>query len=643
MQSRSLFLSLFQLNKTTTWWAGVLLVLLVGQITLMGLLGVKGRDAMKNRAEKSESRLIKQGAVFENEEQRKREIFRAIKLRDFVTSGLWYGAAIGAGIVSFLILSIKWWGKAVRPDSQNINFPSRRILFWILGIMLVGMVLRVPRMELSLYNDESFTFRRFIHGHFKNDSKTGELKFSKHSWEQTLWGNKYGNNGAFYSSLARLGHDVWQKTTGAADGQVGESALRLPSLVAGSASIVVIGLLGYLCLGARAAIIAALLTALHPWHLRYSTEARGYGIVIFLAAIILLALILAIKQGRWRWWILFGLAQFLCLWTYIGSIYFLVPVNLVSLAWMMQSERDRIPRWFVVNTLGAVFFLQVALPCLPQIYLSLSALDVFRGSTGVNDTIEILAYLLSGMPVVNNSPANFWSPAWQNIGVAGSVIFALVAAVFFFALVRLLFSRNANLIFVFAVGLAAVFFTILMSNITESVNHHWYLIYALPSFLLIMAATIDLLWKSRFSYAGPALLVVLISSFSFPFLAYSKQSKEQLHGVVTRVHGEVYPFAKTSQQPLFAAFWSDTIYDPSLIYTPTLLDLKNAMKRARLEKRPLFVEFGYRALALRGSEEGTKGLVNFIEDSGSFELVKIFHGLEETQFTHYLYRLKDES
>jgi len=33
-------------------------------------------------------------------------------------------------------------------------------------------------------------------------------------------------------------------------------------------------------------------------------------------------------------------------------------------------------------------------------------------------------------------------------------------------------------------------------------------------------------------------------------------------------------------------------------------------------------------------------LVAYIEDSGKFEHLKTFHGLEEAQFTHYVFRLK---
>ena len=505
----------------------------------------------------------------------------------------------------------------------------------------MGLAVRLPRMELGLYNDESFAFRRYIHGRFKSDPETGGLKFTKFTWQQTLWENKYGNNGAFYSILARLGHDVWQKSTGAADGEVGEAALRLPSLLAGSASIVVIGLLGYICFGAKASILAALLAALHPWHLRYSTEARPYGVVIFLAAIIILAIILAIREGRWRWWIVFGLAQFLCLWAYIGSLYFLIPINLITLAWMLKSGKDRIPRWFVLNVLGAVFFIQLIAPSLPQIYQSLSGMEVFKGYTGFDDSIEIVAYLISGMPLANNSPDNPLSPAWENAGMTGTVIFWSFVVIFLIGCFRIFVSRDGNAVFVVTAGIGAVLFTIGMSNLAGSVNHHWYLIYALPSFIIMMAGTIDYLWRSRFSFAGPALLLAVLCSFVFPFWAYLQQSKEQLAEIVSHVHGDVYPFSGAGERPLFAAFRSDTVYAPDLIYTPSLEDLKMAIARAKLEKRPLFVEFGYRALVVN-SEGTSKGLVDFIENSGNFVLVKTFYGLEETQFTHYLFRLKTD-
>ncbi|MCF6312398.1 MAG: glycosyltransferase family 39 protein [Verrucomicrobiales bacterium] len=621
-------------------WGITLLVMLIAQITLMISIGEKGRDAIETRLSRTHEKLAKDGTVFDDEAQRSRKIVRSIKQAEFVSTGLWYGAAVGGGIVLLLLFSIKWWSLKIEPIAPSISFPPRRTLYWILGIAVIGLTVRLPRMDLSLYNDESFNFTRFIHGQFKDDKITGEPSYKANSWKKTIWGNIQGNNGVFYSILARVCHDSWQKLVGAADGEVGESALRLPSLLAGTASIVVIGLLAYIWGGARMALIAAWLTTLHPWHLRYSTEARPHGLVILFASILLLTLILAVREGRWRWWIGFGLTQFLCLWAYIASVYFLVPLNLAVLVWMLMTKRDRIPRWLFVNALGAVLYLQLAAPALPQIASALSSAG-FKGYTSLRNVIEILAYLVSGMPLVDSVPENPWSPAWQNIGVTGEVLFYLMAAVLLFGLLRVLLSKNAKAIFISVVGVSSVAFTIAMSNLNESILHHWYVIYALPVFILIMAATVESLWSSRirmFRVAGPFLLVGMMASFGYPFIAYSRQSKEQLRPIMMTIRGDVYPFDSESARPLVAAFWSDTIYDPTLTHTPSIAEVDKAIAQAERENRPFFIEFGYRPFSLHVKN----GLVPYIEDSGKFELIETFYGLEETQFTHYLYRLKNQ-
>ncbi|NOY00058.1 MAG: glycosyltransferase family 39 protein, partial [Verrucomicrobia bacterium] len=326
----SLFQSSPRFDKSSKWIVILLVALLAGQIAVMLTFGEKGRTAMKNRVERTAAKIINNEA-YKTATEREHRIFRSIKLNEFVSSCSWYSAAFGSIVVSILLLSFRWWGAKISPAAKFFSLPSWRLVLWILGISLIALTMRLPRMDLGLYNDEAFNFTRYIHGQFENDAESGNPKFHKHNWPQTLWGNRAANNGVLFSILARVSHDIWQKSTGAVDGEVGEFALRIPSLLAGAAGISVIGLLAYVCIGARASVIAALLTALHPWHLRYSTEARAYGIVMLLATTILLSLILAIREGRWRWWLLFGGAQALCLWAYIGSVYFLIPTNLIAL------------------------------------------------------------------------------------------------------------------------------------------------------------------------------------------------------------------------------------------------------------------------------------------------------------------------
>src|SRR5437763_12995814 len=83
--------------------------------------------------------------------------------------------------------------------------------------------------------------------------------------------------------------------------------LRLPALLAGTATIPLIYTLGVRTVGRRAAPLASALTALSPFMIYYSAEARAYGLLMFLLAGSTLSMLLAIDSGRRRWWVLYAL------------------------------------------------------------------------------------------------------------------------------------------------------------------------------------------------------------------------------------------------------------------------------------------------------------------------------------------------
>ncbi|MCW3029232.1 MAG: rane protein-like protein [Solirubrobacterales bacterium] len=68
----------------------------------------------------------------------------------------------------------------------------------------------------------------------------------------------------------------------------GEFALRLPSALAGIATVPVAWAIGQELAGRRAAIIAAALVAVNPLFVWYSQEARAYGLFVLTASLALL-------------------------------------------------------------------------------------------------------------------------------------------------------------------------------------------------------------------------------------------------------------------------------------------------------------------------------------------------------------------
>jgi len=69
---------------------------------------------------------------------------------------------------------------------------------------------------------------------------------------------------------------------------------------------------------ARAGLLAVLLLALHPWHIRYSTEARGYTLMLLFFILTVWALMAGRPRDEplRRHWLLFALASFLAAWSW---------------------------------------------------------------------------------------------------------------------------------------------------------------------------------------------------------------------------------------------------------------------------------------------------------------------------------------
>ena len=195
-----------------------------------------------------------------------------------------------------------WIGPARVAGLDTSGPPPLRGFWTLLGIILVvACALRLPRMSLSFYNDESHNYVRLIGGDWKTFSET-EKKFRTPPWSDTAFRNTSGNNGFFYSLLARCCLETWRAVSHAPTGVVREWPLRVPSLLAGLATVAGVALVLKRVGRPTAGLVASLLLAIHPWHVRYSTEARGYGLMMACLVFGLYFLVRAWRSGRWGIW-----------------------------------------------------------------------------------------------------------------------------------------------------------------------------------------------------------------------------------------------------------------------------------------------------------------------------------------------------
>jgi 4-amino-4-deoxy-L-arabinose transferase-like glycosyltransferase len=114
--------------------------------------------------------------------------------------------------------------------------------------------------------------------------------------------------------------------------------MRLPSLVAGGATIPMVYLVGLRTVGRRAALVAAALTTFAPFMIFYSGEARGYGIVVAFVLLSTLSMLAAAREGRTRSWIAYGAWSCAAVWTHYIAV-FPLAAQVVWLLWTHPHTR----------------------------------------------------------------------------------------------------------------------------------------------------------------------------------------------------------------------------------------------------------------------------------------------------------------
>jgi hypothetical protein len=188
--------------------------------------------------------------------------------------------------------------------------------------------------------------------------------------------------------------------------------MRLPSLVAGVISLPVIFWLGERTVGRRAGLLAAALTALAPFMVYYSTEARAYALMMLFTMVSTLALLAAVDSGRRRWWWLYGICACAALYSHYTCGFVLV----VQYAWVIWVHPEH-RRAATLASIGALIGL---LPWAPGFIADLhSPTTKLLSALSPFSVHYILLYL------------RHWAFGYPYLGVSsvpGPVAYGLIAA-----------------------------------------------------------------------------------------------------------------------------------------------------------------------------------------------------------------------
>jgi len=600
----------------------------------------------------------------------------SVRTHSYLMDGLWWAALVNLLLLSGVLAASRFYPHsatvanpyhdldstvAIRPDHGTTGWGSlasgqRRIILILsmLGVALSAW-LNAPLLDNSLWGDEEATVRRYIVGDIKR-LDDGSMKLSRPSWERTLWNYDNGpNNHILFSILGRLSHSFARPGDGSGDYYFSETWIRLPSFLAGLGAVAATAWLVVVMGFPRAAPLAAFTLALHPWFVRWGTEARGYALELFFVPLIMVFLLKAIRAQRagsaWGWWMGYGFTEFLLIYAHLGSVYFLLPLNIdaLVLTWRSSHERGQprnplrqtnIWRLAAANVLGAFLTIQMLTPCLKP-------LAIWLGKTRIEGDItwpwirDWFSYFASGMawdswdksnPYCLTLPDFLRGHPWL-----GGLLLLLVISALGAGLAVFLGNRNRRwlLLPLLAPGLL----TVLHAKLGGNLLYPWYMVGFLPLSTILVAVGLDRLARPMPGRAAFAILAIL---FLMAFSLVTQQQRqlyrnhpvEALAESVKLTRKVINPFDPHIDEVITLDIVHATrSYDPAHLRVRSLADFVGALTKADASDKPLFLNLGNPGLL----ERDLPDIGRMIHDRNLFEAPILIHGLQNP-CTRYIYR-----
>jgi len=553
---------------------------------------------------------------------------KELRLEHHVAMGFHRAAWAGLVVGVLGVMSAGWWGR--RPAAEPMateSFASASVSTfpagWIKPVnwggvavaaalaMTVSGVLRWPRLSHSFWSDEAYAARAYVWG-VTLPKPDGSLGFKPVGWTEAFFLNERANNQVWCSIEARAAHALWRAATGAPADTFSERALRMPSFCWG---LLTVGALTYLgaSLGGRAGLPAGLFLAVHPWHVRFAAEMRGYSAMLLALALGLIFLMQAMRDGRWRWWCLNAATNLWALLAFAGSVHVpLVCCGSAAVCLVVKKRWSWLARLALCNAVAGVAFLWVYGPSITQLKAYLD-----RGTDAAAYIVDATWMGQFFESLCLGVPWSVMSESWHRASflpsaAAAGVAMWLVAGHF---LIRLAAALRWKPWFLIVPGLltAAAGLSILQSVLGRTLLLMWYLLPVLIGWVLVLgvdpARSADS--SPRFgrraatwlgALGGIACLLIWTSS-SLAMMKVPRQPMREAAGAT----GPGGPVRSSSALPMLAvAGISDgqmKLYRGDAITVKSLDDLTRAEEEAARSGRILEVSVGgWQATTTRSPE-----------------------------------------
>ncbi|MCP4846403.1 MAG: hypothetical protein GY899_00455 [Verrucomicrobiaceae bacterium] len=570
-------------------------------------------------------------------------------LDHYVARGLWIGFAGSAFVGILLIFTWKRWCATIRPYDRKSNPPVENMtLPLFLGLLatitILGGFVRWNLATRSLWWDELWSIKFASLGYLKEKSdSSGEFRFLKRDWDHTFWNYRKPTNHPPVSTLSRISQSIWRKFTGSQDHRFNALAVRIPTFAAGLASILAIGLLVRRWGFSSGAIAASLFLALHPWHIRYGTEARAYSLAVLwvILGCLWLSCAMADKHCRWRYWLLFSFNQLMLTWSLpngflYAAAFAVAGIIVICRQWNNPHEKaTAISRLLAVNFMAAMVFLPLFMPNFLQMLdwapindhamLTWSSLknaicqmafgmDISSGTGIESKGIHSLSLELQSSPWLT----------WPTI--------SLLLSASLFGVMRLGNNRPGATIMLAALVLAAIS-SLLITKIAGQHFYHRYIIYTLAPLSIwfgIGLAGISRAITSRAAYST-LIAISLLGIYLYTTREPRKMLNSRPYAPFANIATHLESREKNSTTPIHVIGYGlggrmMQVYYHKTRFAKNLADLEKEIATAKQQGRQPVVVLGYRDLN-RQAPEYRDGFA-ILDQPGAFHESRSFVGID---------------
>ncbi|HEY5704363.1 MAG TPA: hypothetical protein VIS96_02195 [Terrimicrobiaceae bacterium] len=535
---------------------------------------------------------------------------------DYVRIYGWIAGAINIVLLGVLAVICPWWTGRLQLStlgSQLSALPPTPRWFppLVAAAMAMTFAYSLPRMNHGFWDDEEFNVRTTLCGKFKANKKTGEMEFKRFDWLETIYGYGTPNNHTLFSIASRACHDAWRSIVRPRGFPVVEWPFRVPALMFGLLAVAAMGWLLKEFGLPGAGVTAAFLLGIHPWNIRYASEARGYSSVLFLVPVLFVFWRRAMITGRWKWWGAFAITQFSLIYCNSGALFILIVLNLITLALIAKGRDCAEPRatqagrWFCVNALAAILALQLMLPLYPQAkqyFDFVSSQGFTSGWSWVRNTV---CFMIGGAPWTKSDQPWAGYPEWLARYAENPILFAASAsfaiAFIFLGAAHLLRRGWASATFVFVMAVCPVI-TFVFAYFKKILLYESYVIYSLPGVVACAATGLTLVASCAQRLPSGKLIVPATASFAVigyflytnPFRQWIIQNPlQQIRESVIYCRGTLDPSSVGQKSVRTASFCIPPyLYDAHMERLDSAGAFIATLRRADLDGVPLLLNVG---------------------------------------------------